>query len=469
MLRIQIDETPESLSPQEARSLSSLTVTNMIYDGLTRISPDGNWVASVAERINISDDGLVYTFELRETQWTDGTEVTALDFVRGWEHAQETHHAPLFEAIETFERVRPHTLRVRLNRPAPYLPYLVAHPAFFPEHPKGKTNGPFQVKRIRPDSEIELVKSRTYWDKGAVQLDGIRLAVIPDDATALYLHYRSELDWVGSPFGNIPAEQLTALRKKGQLKSYPVAATYWLKINTRVPPFTNAKIRKAFSNAIDRTSLVERVVPLGQASARGVLPPSMSKRTVPLLDQHGSRSTELLQEGLNELGLTEMPPITLTASNNERYQKLAQAIQEQWRANLGVDVKIQGMEFKSLLAQMAAQNYQIAGKVWFADYNDPATFLEPYREPNSRLNETGWHHEAYVNLLDQATMEPDAEKRRRILLAAEELLIEEMPIIPVCHHAMCYLANDEVIGTSLPPIGCADYKWASILILEEEK
>ena len=176
----------------------------------------------------------------------------------------------------------------------------------------------------------------------------------------------------------------------------------------------------------------------------------------------------LLEEGLYELGLTrhDLPPITLLTGNKERSHRLAQAIQDQWRQVLGIEIQIEATEFKILLSRMRQHDYQIAGKTWFADYNDPTGFLSLYKyrdDPiTGGLNETGWHNNEYTRLLNLAENESDPELRRSYLRQAEAIFIAEMPAIPVSHHTFCYLKNDHITAVALPPTGHPDFKWAQL-------
>ncbi len=501
VLRMPLSESPETLDPRHVQSLNAHTIAKMLFDGLTRIDAGGKPIPSVAAKIVTTDDGLLYTFFLRDTYWSDGIAVTAFDFEYAWKSSLSpdspaTMASMLFcirgaqaakeGLIPTNEvavkAIDSRTLRVALNKPTPYFLELTALPIYapIPSHADQKgtawssphrrkfiCNGPFILDCAVPASQLAVIRNPHYWDVASVKLDGIYMPVIPDEQTALYLYQKGELDWVGSPLATLPAEMIPQIQAGGALNTYPAAATLWYKFNTERLPFNNAKIRQAFAHAINRRALIDHVMPLGQLATSPV-PPFMGLRNEPAFtdgDTEGARA--LLEEGLHELGLTrhDLPPITLLSGNNER-SRLAQAIQDQWRQALGIEVKIETTEFKILLSRMRQHDYQIAGKTWFADYNDPTGFLSlfKYRDDpiTGGLNETGWHNNQYTHLLNLAENESNPETRRSYLQQAEQIFIAEMPVIPIYHHTLSYLKNDQITAVALPPTGHPDFKWTKL-------
>ncbi|MGE3953739.1 MAG: peptide ABC transporter substrate-binding protein [Parachlamydiales bacterium] len=477
-LRMAITEDIESFDPQRARSIASQTVCKMLYDGLMRIDEEGRPIPSLAQVISISADKRTYTITLQESLWTDGEPVTAYDFEAAWREALDpetgSENAAVFYPILNaraahagelslkqvgVRAIHAQQLVVQLGAPTPYFLELLAHPAYSPKAPDGKgTNGPFRLASHRLQEAIVLEKNPTYWDADAVQLDGITLKVVPDYTTALYLFEKGELDWIGSPTGNLPQEYA----ERAQLYTAPVAATLWYKFNTTRPPLDNAKLRKALSLAVDRQALVQHVLKGGQEATASPLPPALQgERRLPAVDI--ARAKELLKEALEEMGIDELPPITLTYANGELTTKLTQALQEQWRQVLGLKVSLESTEFKTLLSRMGKMDYQMGGaKAWFADFQDPTGFLSLFthaEEPGEGgLNETGWEDPAYARLIERAEVEVDPAKRAALLSEAEALFMEAMPVLPICDYRYRYQKRD-FAGERIPPAGTPDFKW----------
>ncbi|MBS0622708.1 MAG: peptide ABC transporter substrate-binding protein [Verrucomicrobia bacterium] len=468
-LRMAINEAPDSLDPRQARSLTGMTIAKMLYDGLTRIGPEGTPIPSVAEKIEISEDGCLYTFHLRKTFWSDQKAVVASDFADAWAAIRSGElgsvHTSLFSPISKITVIDPHTLQVELIRPTPYFLELTASSCYLPYRFEGVYNGPFSLEHFRCDDELLLQRNSTYWDVENVHLFKVLLAIVPNASTAVALFERGDLDWVGSPMGALPAQAVPHLRQTGSLCAWETAATLWLKLNTSHPPLHEPLFRRALALAIDRQALVTHVMPLGQRIATAIVPPLMGLQQGPLFaDGDALKAQGVFEEALQKLHLTreELPPLILICSNEDSYLKLAQAIQQQWRQALGIEVRIEACEFKVRLERIQRGDYDIAGKIWFADYNDPTSFLDMYKTASDALNETGWESGVFASLLEQAAKETDLAKRGTLLSQAQELLISEMPVIPIYHHALNYLKTPDLQGVVLPPVSPADFKWATL-------
>ncbi len=497
-LRVQLTHYPETFDPREVCSLNAVTISKMLFEGLTRIGPDGQPQLALAERVEISSDGKQYRFFLRQACWSDGKEIEAQDFVYAWHcvlnperpapyanmlypvvnaRAAELGSCPLDTVGIT--AIDETTLVIDLERPLPYFLELTAFPITFPiPRHVDQTNpawtrgdketfvnsGPFAIEHVVPSGEVRLRRNLAYWDLSAVQLDELFMPVISDDTTAVYLFEQSDLDWVGSPLGNLPSEVIPTLKTSGKLGCTDVAATLWYKLNTERVPLNNAKVRRALAYAINRQEIVDHVVPMGQQTATSPVPYLMGLRDAPCFkDGDTDLARELFDEGLQELGLTRasLPPLVLTCSCAERYLRLAQAVQQQWRKALGIQVKIEMIELNLLLARTAKQDYMIAGKMWLADYNDPTSFLNLYKQKDG-MNETGWTDHEFTRLITLAEHEVDLGKRNALLRAAEEIIVDQMPVIPLYYNTMCYLKSDKVQGVCLSAAGFPDFKWSSV-------
>lgn len=338
-LNLSIIEDPHSLDPRIVRMIRDLSLVKQLFDGLTRIDRNGDPQPAVAEMIEISEDGLTYTFHLRDVKWSNGDPVLASDFVYAWSTVLSpdfpTDYAHMLYPIKNGKLIKEgkcaldslgaracddKTLVVQLENPTPYFLELLAFPTSFPVSARVATkdskwalppgdrfvsNGPFSIATWMPDNTLVLKKSETYWEKEQVKLDGICLSVIPDNTTESYLYEKGELDWLGQPLSNnISSELLSELKKSGQLNSYSVAGTYWLKYNTGRLPFNDKTIRQAFAYAISREKIISHILRGSQKSAQGVLPPCMSLQSPLFEDENIPLAQKLFKEYLDQKGLT---------------------------------------------------------------------------------------------------------------------------------------------------------------------
>ncbi len=176
------------------------------------------------------------------------------------------------------------------------------------------------------------------------------------------------------------------------------------------------------------------------------------------------KARALFASGLEELGLKELPKIVLSFNTNREHQKIAQAIQNQWKEGLGIQVELETTDWKVYLSKINKQDYQIARLGWLGDFNDPVSFLEPFKfRDNPHIggnNETGWENPEYAESLNLAEKELDLEKRAEYLHRAESIIIDEMPIIPLYYIHFAYLKKPYVEGVYVSPLGLIDFKKA---------
>ncbi|MFT4551677.1 MAG: oligopeptide transport system substrate-binding protein [Chlamydiales bacterium] len=495
-LSINLGVDPSTLDPRQARDISTFNVLNMLYEGLMRLDKDGKPVPGVAKKIDISEDGLVYTFHLRESKWSDDTQLTAYDFEYTWksilnpEFPSEYAHA--FYLIKNAQAVAKaeasideigikaiddRTLVVELEAPAAFFLQLTALPPFSPisrqhdiQHPDWSKNaekdllcnGPFVLSSWEIHDEIVVSKNLNYYDADSVTLDKIHLIMV-DEPTELSMFEVGDLDWAGSPISIIPADAIQALKDSGELHITPALGTHFFRFNVEKAPFNNRKMRQAFSYAIDRAAIVEHVLQGGQMPAMGFLPKSIALQDDPYFeDNNQAMAQALFQEGLDEMGITvsELPPIALSYTMNDRHHKLSQAIQQQWKKAFNVDVELDNMEGKVFLDKRRNGEYQIANGSWIGDYSDPINFLEIFQHKTDSVNNTGWESEEFRELLNQAKQESDIAIRNEKMHIAEDLLMDEMPVAPIFFYTYCFLKQKNVKNVHLSDIGHLNFRSA---------
>ncbi|MED4782477.1 peptide ABC transporter substrate-binding protein [Brevibacillus choshinensis] len=496
VLKLNLHSEPPTADPGIAEDSTSGTIVRATFEGLTRAGGDGKVHEAAAESYKVSEDGKTYTFKLRDAKWSNGDAVTAKDFEFAWKRALDPKTASNYayqlyyiKNGEAFNKgkakiedvgvkaIDDKTLEVTLENPTPFFTELTAFYTYYPVNQKvvegnekwaaeAKThvgNGPFKLEAWEHKNKLTLVKNDNYWDKDAVKVDKLEFSMVEDENTELSMFDNGELDWAGSPTSSLPTDAIPALKDSGKMKTQPIAGTYWYKFNTEKAPFNNVKIRKAFTYAIDRQALIDNVLQTGQIPATGAVPPSMAlNKDGYFKDKDLDTAKKLLEEGMKEEGLTKMPTVTLSYNTSEGHKKIAEAIQDQWKKQLGVDVKIENKEWKVYLEDLHQGNFQIGRMGWLGDFNDPINFLELYKDKKGGNNDTNWENPKYKELLNQSALEKDPEKRKAILAQAEQILMDEMPIMPIYFYTDSWVQNDKVTGIVIDGLGAVDYKNADI-------
>ena len=498
-LRINIATEPFSLHPGLANDSTSGGVIRQTFEGLTRIEKDGKPHPAAAAEITTSDDLKTYTFKLRDAKWSNGDPVTAEDFAYAWkwavdpknqsQYAYQLYYVKNGQAInegkadpETLgvKVIDDKTLEVTLENPTPYFLELTAFYTYSPINSKiakanpdwykdagdqYTTNGPFKMVEWKHSDKIVLEKNENYWDANTVKLTKIDMSMINDGNTELNMFKNGELDWGGLPLGKLPIDLLPQLKSEGLLHTSPIAGVYWYKFNTEKPPLNNANIRKALAYAINRKAIVEKITQAEQIPAMAAVPPSMIKENEKgyFKDNDVDKAKEFLAAGLKDLGLSDaskLPAITLSYNTDEGHQKIAQAIQDMWKKELGINVKLENEEWKVYITKLHSGDYQVGRMGWLGDFNDPINFLELFRDKKGGNNDTNWENPKFKQLLIDSQTEADPAKRIQMLKDAEAIFMDEMPVAPIYFYTDYWVQNDKLKDVVISGLGDVQFKWA---------
>jgi len=450
------------LDPQLATNIAEADICSALFEGLVAEDPvDLHPVPGVAERWEVSPDRLTYTFHLRgDARWSNGTAVTARDFVDAWRRILTPSfgagNADLLYVVQGAEAYHKgitkdftqvgvsatdaRTLRVTLENPAPYFLSLLSHPAWAPvplaviaasgaPDDRGNAwtrpghlvgNGPFTLKSWEPNKRIIVEKAPTYWDAEHVRLNAIHFYPI-DSVDAEERAFRAgqlHVTYV-LPFGKIDAYRRDAPQF---LRVDPYLNTYFFRLNVRRPPFGDERVRRALALAVDREAIVNKILHGGQQAATAMTPPGLPGYLPPPGAPADFAAARRL---LAEAGFPEgkgLPVIELLYNTSENHRVLAEAVQEMWRRELGLEVRLVNEEFKVVLTERRAGRYQILLSDWVGDYPDPATFLDLWRS-DSGNNHTGWSSPDYDARLFAAARTVDPADRARHLRGAEALVL----------------------------------------------
>ncbi|MFE8698501.1 peptide ABC transporter substrate-binding protein [Cytobacillus sp. FJAT-53684] len=487
---------PTSFDPPIGFDAVSWSGLNNLMEGLTRLGADHEPEAATAEKWDVSADGKVYTFHIRENaKWSNGDDVTAGDFVFAWKRLldPETGSPASFlgyfiEGAEAFNNgegsaddvkvkaVDEKTFEVTLTSPQAYFLSVITNPAFFPINEKVATenpqwfaeaesfvgNGPFNLAEWEHDSHFLMEKNDQYWDAGTVKLDKVHWAIIDDTNTEYQMYQTGSLD-----VSDVPADLSEQLFSEGKAEVGDQAGDYFYRFNLTMEPFQNLNIRKAFAMAVDQQQMVDFVTKNKEKPAYGFVaygfndPQGNDFRETngDLLKTDPEEAKALLAKGMEEEGYETLPEVTLTYSTSDTHKKIAEALQQMFKDNLGVEVKLANMEWNVFAEEQTALKFQLSRSSFLADYADPINFLENFQTGLS-MNRTGWSNAEYDQLIKDAKNEADEEKRYEMMYKAEKILFEEMPIIPIHFYNQVYLQNEAVTGIVRHPVGYLELKWA---------
>ena len=493
---------PQELDPHIVTGVPEHHIIIALLEGLVLKDPATLEPApGVAERWNISDDGLVYTFHLRDNaRWSNGDPVTANDFVWSWWRALQpalgNQYAYMYYAIKNaeaysqgkikdFEEVGvkaldQSTLQVTLANPTPYFLQLLDHYSMFPVHrptiekfgepaERGTRwtragnfvgNGAFTLKRWDLNKIVIVEKSATYWDRAKVQLKGIHFYPTENVSTEERMFRAGQLHVTGS----IPADKIAVYKKERpeDIRIAPYLGTYFYRSNTNVPHLSDPRVRRALAMTINRKQIVERVTKGGQLPAYKYTPPNTLGYTA---EDGFSFDPEAARTLLAEAGYPNgegFPQTEILYNTSEGHRKLAVAIQQMWKINLNIDVVLNNQDWKVYLDNVDNGHYQIARAGWIGDYVDPNTFLDMWVSEGGN-NRTGWSNPDYDTLvLKQSPTAANRADRYQAFQRAEAILLEEMPILPIYFYTRNNLVRPSVKGMPANLLDYALYKNISL-------
>ena len=498
ILNLSIGSEPPTIDPAIATDTTSGAVIDNVFEGLTDTTPAGEVIPAMAESWEMSEDGLVYTFKLREDSvWSNGDPVVAGDFEYGWKRAlnpetlsQRAEFLYVIEGAEAYntgegsaddvavKAVDDYTLEVTLIAPTAYFTellgmytYLPVHQATVDANPDWAvgltddyiTNGPFLLTEWVHQSHYVLTKNDQYWDKDNVALDEVHVQIIESQATQSNEYLSGSLDYLGSPYGEIALGMIDEFEEQGIFQTQPISAIYWYVINTTDPTMANANIRKALAFAVDRQNIVDNITKGGQVPALGYVPnviPGFEEDRGYFKDGDFDTAREYLAAGLEELGMSDPSELTINISINtsEAHSVIAQDIQEKWARELGINANIDNTEWQVYLDRLDTKDYQVGRIGWTGKYNDATTYLDNYKTAEAGNNDTGWESEEYKALLDEAMFELDVDARLDLLRQAEAIMIEDMPIIPLYYYSNAYVKNEKLHGMDYDGVGRINLK-----------
>jgi oligopeptide transport system substrate-binding protein len=481
-----LNPEPSDLDPHLATQTSYYTVLSALLEGLVSEDPvDLHPVPGVAESWDISPDGLTYTFYLRAgAKWSNGEPVTSQDFIGSWRRiltpslgATDASYLYVIQGAEAFNkgdsdfsqvglRARDsRTLTVTLEHPAPWFLSLLSGTAWMPVPlatvakygglaDRGNAwttpdrwvgNGPFVLKSWHRGQEIVVARSPGYWDAARVRLQEIHFHVF-ESTDAEERAFRSGQLHVTEA---LPPDKVDGYRKDSPelLRIDPLLGTYFLRINTRRPGLNDLRVRTALALAIDREAITEKVLRGGQMPAFSFTPPGLGGYAPDEIQRKNLDEARRLLTDAGHSGGAGLTELELLYNTSESHKVIAEAVQEMWRRDLGIQVRLVNQDLKSAEDARRTGSYELLQSSWIADYADPSSFLDILRG-DSGNNFTGWSSPDYDNLLFTAARTPEQSARNALYGKAERLMLREAPVIPIYHYTHVFLIRPSVRGWS---------------------
>lgn len=493
VLHLSLHENDPSLDPRITKADQSYIIIKMLFDGLTRIGSDGKPQFAIAQSYDISCDLRTYTFHLRDSKWSNGAKITAYDFEYSWKKAlnpRSVFSDTLFliknaryakEGRVGLEEVGIHaidsrTLVVELEYPAPHFLEATAHWSYalinstidrkYPgwAYQAGETyvcNGPFRLLEWKHNREIIVEKNPNYWDADAVNLDKISITLVGREQNEIRMLQNGELDILGRPMGLFPARGMMEMEGIERV-TFPLSASYTICFNTAQFPFNHKKLRQAFAYAIDRSVLKELMLHEYGGDCFSLLPPNLSLHQKPLFPQKDlQKARALFCEGLGGIGFvrSDFPKLIFLYCSGKHRETLLRALVEQWREAFGIEIYLESMEWKQHFERMIQGKYQFGGIELKPLWCDPLHLLEYFFQKEDTLNLSSWQHPKYQKILQDAKL-ANFEERKVLIARAEEMLAEEMPMIPLYSLSGHYLKRKNLKGECPSEFSQIDFKWA---------
>lgn len=357
------------------------------------------------------------------------------------------------------------TLEVRLRSSIPYFLHLMPFYTFYPvpRHAIEKlaaagknpdlwtrpehlvASGPYLMTEWKFRQHMRFEKNPRYWDADRVRTPKITVFMVESYNTTLNLYRAGELDWVGRN-ASLPAEFMEHLSTFRDFRRSPMLSVYFYWINTTVPPLDDPRVRRALSLAIDRQAIVDYVTRAGQIPTADLVPDGLAgyqARNTPIFDPEKARA--LLAETPYGNGRPFPHPVVLSYNTSEAHKQIAEAVQQMWKKHLGLTIEIENLEWNIFLKNMQLKNYHLARFGWNGDYPDPYTFLELFTTHNGN-NASGWARPEYDALLDRANLTADPALRLSLFREAEELAMNDTPLIPLYVYTRSQLVKPYVRG-----------------------
>ncbi len=471
---------PGSLDPALAEDIHAFNILTDLYEGLVTVSADGRILPGVAKTWIVNDDGLVYTFELREdARWSNGSPVVAADFVNAFRRVADPEtrsvYGFLLQKIRNFDAIQSaampvdqlaivaineRLLEIRLTAPTPWFLAALSMPVTFPVYAPDSDsevsitpesfvgNGAFYLDSVVPGGAIGIKRNAHYWAADSVAAEHVIYLPIVDSNSELNMYRAGELDITQT----IPPTQLQMLKTElpDHVRIAPSLALYYLAFDLTEPPLDNRLLRQALNMAIDRDRLVS-LIGRGEQAAFGIVPPGVANhegvrfawQDLPAETRH-----KQAQELYRRAGYSDDMPLALrlTYDTGDIHERIALAVSSMWRDVLGIDISIRKLEWQYFLANRDSRaEWQVMRFAWSGDYDDASTFMNIFRS-NDPQNLAAYANPDYDKLVAAASAEQNDQRRAALMQNAEAMLLADYPIAPLYFYVSKHMVSPGITG-----------------------
>lgn len=498
-LAIQVGPTPETIDPALNSSNDGGNMLQHLAEGLLKMDKNGNMIPGLAESYEVSDDGLTYTFKLRKgLKWSDGSDLTAKDFVYSWKRVADPNTAApygqdVLGKVKGYEEAAggnidalavsapdDTTFVVELANPVPFFDRIAAFSTLVPVQEAtieangdawtlspetNVTAGPYKLAEFTDGDRIVLEKNENYWDKDSITFDKITYRLIEDPNAAYTAYKQGEVSMIKS----VPSEEIPALKGTEEFHVDPNMGTYYLSFNTAKKPFDNEDVRMALALVIDRDYVANTVMQGTYLPANKIIGPGVSdaapdssfekvteeKYTKGVGSGDYEADVAKAKELLAKAGYPDgqgFPTIEYSTNDQGYHKSVAEYLQNVWKEKLGINTDIAIKEWKVFTADRRAGNYDVARNGWVMDWNDPSNFLNLF-VTGSGNNDGKISIPEYDELMEKASTTTNADERFDYLHKAEQLLLDHAALTPVAYYTDFYLQSTKLKDTWHSPYG----------------
>lgn len=483
VFRYSTSTEPTTLDPTKSNCIPDNEIQHALTESLVR-NTGGEVVPGVAEKWDVSEDGLTYTFYLNpDAKWSDGEQITAQDFVYSWQRLMNPDTAAPYAfigeylknglAVEKGEMDPSQlgvvaqddtTLVVTLERPTAYFLSMIGAQAqfaplrqdiveeygsdFAADYEKNVYSGPYVLTKSS-DNQWFFEPNEEYWDADSIKLDRVELNYVQDNNTALAMYEDGELDYV-----SLPTQSISTYEGKDNKFLNGNVDYFYFNVGGD-SELSNKNMRLALNYALDRNEYNQLVnygyykpsnglVFSGLTGVESTYGEESELNSYPL-DGDDAKAKEYLNAALAELGYSDPSQVqlTLTTSDNESSKRQAEVCQEMWNSTLGINVEIEQVTYNEVLTRQADGDYEIIWAGWGSDYDDPYSYLELFISDSS-YNYSGYKNDQYDQLMKATQTEVDTEKRMDMMHQAEQILIDDGAFLPQAEREVHYLLDDDV-------------------------
>ncbi len=504
-LTVQVGPDPETIDPALNSAVDGGNMILHTFETLLIFDQEGKIIPGQAESYVVSDDGLTWTFTLRDgLKWSDGTPLTANDFVYSWKRVCDPNvAAPYAETVlnmvEGFDEAiggnidalgvsapDDKTFVVKLATSCPYFASLAAFATLSPVQQATVeangdawataaetyiSNGPFYVSEWVPGSHITMTKNPNYWNAAAIKLDTLKFALIEDNNAAYSAFQNGEVKFIKS----VPTEEIPSLTGNPEFHVEPIIGTYYISLNDEKEPFTNPLVRKALSLAIDREYVAGTLMQGTYSPATNFVGPGWIDTDGSYFMDNANGGKTYIDSTNFEASLAEakqlladagypngegLPTITYSTNETGYHKVVAEYVQQAW-AEIGVNLNVEIVEWASFTPLRRAGDYEISRNGWVGDYSDPSNILDLFMTNNGN-NDGNFSNADYDAAMELSRTTTDAAERSEALHKAEDILMDQAGAIPVAYYNDFWLQSESITGSWHSPYGYWYFMYADV-------